>query len=234
MSIYKQYGIYGIKNTINNKIYVGKTMKSFGDRWDCHKGCLRGGYHENRHLQNAWNKYGEANFSFIILKDCTGQDLEFVNQSEIDEISEYKQLGLSYNIHDGGDGGLFLGKHLSEETKRKIGEKNRVNMTGRKASPETKEKMSQSQKARFLKWSEEDRKNWGKKMSECNKGIPKPKTSEAMRNNKNGALYTVEQVKEIRRLHEKENKGYTEISELMNIPRQAVYLIATYRRWKEV
>lgn len=234
MSIYKQYGIYGIKNKINNKIYVGKTMNSFGDRWDCHKACLRGVYHENRHLQNAWNKYGEANFDFIILKDCTGQDLEFVNQTEIDEISKYKQLGLSYNIHDGGDGGLFLGKHLSEETKRKIGEKNRVNMTGKRASPETKEKMSQSQKARFLKWSEEDRKIWGQKMSEHNKGIPKPKTSESMKNNKNGALYTVEQVKEIRRLHEKENKGYTEISELMNIPRPAVYLIATYRRWKEV
>lgn len=71
-------------------------------------------------------------------------------------------------------------------------------------------------------------------MSECHKGVPKPKNSESMKGNKNGALYTVEQVKEIRRLHEKENKGYTEISELMNIPRQAVYLIATYRRWKEI
>ena len=55
-----------------------------------------------------------------------------------------------------------------------------------------------------------------------------------MKNNKNGALYTIDQVKEIRRLHETENKGYTEISQIMNIPRQAVYLIATYRRWKEI
>ena len=53
-----------------------------------------------------------------------------------------------------------------------------------------------------------------------------------MKNNKNGAKYTIEQVKEIRRLHEEENKGYTEISEIMNIPRPTVYLIATYRRWK--
>lgn len=163
MSIYKQYGIYGIKNKINNKIYVGKTMKSFGDRWDCHKACLRGGYHENNHLQNAWNKYGESNFDFIILKDCTGWDLEFVNQSEIDEISKHKQLGLSYNIHDGGDGGLFLGKHLSEDAKKKIGEKNRVNMTGKKHSIETKEKMSQSHKSRYSKWSDSDRENWGAK-----------------------------------------------------------------------
>ena len=41
-----------------------------------------------------------------------------------------------------------------------------------------------------------------------------------------------EQVNEIRRLYENENKTYTEISNIMNIPRQAVYLIATYRRWK--
>lgn len=60
----------------------------------------------------------------------------------------------------------------------------------------------------------------------------KPKLKEIMKNNKNGAKYTIEQVKEIRRLHEEENKGYTEISEIMNIPRPTVYLIATYRRWK--
>ncbi len=234
MSIYKQYGIYGIRNIINSKIYVGKTMQSFGDRWDCHKSYLRGSYHENRHLQNAWNKYGEESFDFVILKDCTGKDLECVNQSEIDEISKYKQLGLSYNIHDGGDGGLFLGKHLSEEAKHKIGEKNRVNMTGRKASHETKEKMRKSQNSRYSQWSEEDRKKWGQKISKCQKGVPKPKLKESMKNNKNGALYTIEQVKEIRRLHESENKGYTEIAELMNIPRPAVYLIATYRRWKTV
>lgn len=233
-SIYKEYGIYGIKNKLNNKIYVGKTMKSFGDRWDCHRACLRGNYHENPHLQNAWNKYGENNFEFLILKDCTGFDLEYVDNCEIEEIAKYKQRGLAYNIHDGGSGGLFLGKHLSDETKRKIGEKNRANMTGKKASVETKAKMRKSQLERYSKWSDEDRKKWGQKMSKCQKGVSKPKNSEAMKNNKNGALYTIEQVKEIRRLHETENKGYTEISELMHIPRPAVYLIATRRRWKEV
>lgn len=55
-----------------------------------------------------------------------------------------------------------------------------------------------------------------------------------MRNNKRGALYTIEQVKEICRLHEEENKNYTDISSIMNIPRTTIYQIATYRRWKEV
>lgn len=233
MSVYKKYGIYGIRNLVNGKIYVGKTTMNFGDRWDSHRACLRGGYHGNNYLQRSWDKYGEDNFEFIILVDCVnGEDTDAVNQLEIEQIEKYRKLGLSYNIHDGGAGGLFKGKHLSEETKRKIGEKNRINMTGRKASEETKRKMSISQKKRYEKWTEEDRKEWGKKISASQSGLKKPKLSLVMQGNKNGAKYTLDQVNEIRRLHEVENKGYTEISQIMNIPRHSIYLIATYRRWK--
>lgn len=231
--MYKKYGIYGIRNKINGKIYVGKTTMNFGDRWDNHRACLRGGYHGNKYLQRSWNKYGEDNFEFIILVNCVNdEDTDAVNQLEIEQIEKYRKLGLSYNIHDGGAGGLFKGKHLSEETKRKIGEKNRINMTGRKANKETKEKMSHSQKERYKKWTEKEKIEWGEKLSQCLTGIKKPSLSKHMLGNKRGAKYTLEQVNEIRRLHENENKSYSEISNIMQIPRQAVYLIATYRRWK--
>lgn len=206
---------------------------NFGDRWDNHRACLRGGYHGNKYLQRSWNKYGEDNFEFIILVNCVNdEDTDAVNQLEIEQIEKYRKLGLSYNIHDGGAGGLFKGKHLSEETKRKIGEKNRINMTGRKANKETKEKMSHSQKERYKKWTEKEKIEWGEKLSQCLTGIKKPSLSKHMLGNKRGAKYTLEQVNEIRRLHENENKSYSEISNIMQIPRQAVYLIATYRRWK--
>ena len=42
-----KYIVYQTVNKINNKIYIGKTMKSFGDRWDCHRAQLNGGYHDN-------------------------------------------------------------------------------------------------------------------------------------------------------------------------------------------
>ena len=87
ISIYKEYGIYGIKNKVNNKIYVGKTMMNFGDRWDCHKSQLRGGYHDNPHLQNSWNKYGEDNFEIIVIHNCdTNEDVDQVNLLEIEYI----------------------------------------------------------------------------------------------------------------------------------------------------
>ena len=67
-SIYKINSIYGIKNKINSKVYVGKTQTSFGDRWDCHKAKLRNNKHDNTHLQRSWNKYGEDNFEFYIIE----------------------------------------------------------------------------------------------------------------------------------------------------------------------
>lgn len=234
ISIYKEYGIYGIRNKINNKIYIGKTMMNFGDRWDCHKSQLRGNYHDNPHLQNSWNKYGEDNFEFIVIHNCkNNENVDKVNLLEIEYIKHYRDLGLSYNILDGGDGGFLLGSHLSEETKRKIGEKNRINMTGKKASEETKKKMSESHRKYYDSWTDEDRRKWGKKMSLKNKGYKwSDEAKEKMKDNKNGAKYTINEVREIRRLHEIENKTFLEISKITGIPKHTVYLIATYRRWK--
>jgi len=95
--------------------------------------------------------------------------------------------------------------------------------------------MSQSQKERYKNWTDDDRKEYGEKISQWSKGYTwSDESKQKMIGNKNGALYTIEQVKEIRRLRENEGLGYTDISKIMDIPRPAVYLIATYRRWKDV
>lgn len=162
ISNYKKYGIYGIKNLSNGKIYVGKTINNFGDRWDCHRAQLRGGYHSNHGLQEDWNAYGEQNFEFVILYECNNNEsVDELNSLEIEFISTYKDRGEAYNIAPGGDQSMYRGKHLPEETKRKIGEKNRINMTGKKASDETKAKMSISQKKRYENWTKEERLAWG-------------------------------------------------------------------------
>lgn len=187
-------------------------------------------------MQNAWNKYGEDKFEFIIIYDCVNNEsLDDVNQLEVQYIAEYKNKGLSYNIHDGGDGGLFLGKHLSDETKKLIGEKNRINMTGRKHSDTTKKKMSNSQKRRWKQLSESDKQNWGVMISEKASGYQwSDEARNKMKGNKNGAKYTIETVKSIRDLYENKQLSFTEISQLLNIPRGTIYNIATYRRWQNV
>lgn len=239
MSLYNTYGIYGIKNNITNFVYIGKTINSFGDRRDCHFAQLRGGYNGNKPLQRDWNNFGEDNFTFFVIRDLTGQDLDTVNFFEMLEILKFKKLGLAYNLHDGGDEAYNKGKHLSEETKKKIGEKNKVNMIGKKATQETKNKMSKSQRARWEKLSDEEKEEWSKMLKEVFKEKPmsseaREKISKKLKGNKNGASLTIEEVKKIRYLHEVENKTYKEISEIMKIPKPNVYNIATYRRWADV
>ncbi len=60
--------IYGIKNNINGKYYIGQTI-NLRNRKGRHKYLLKNNKHHNLRLQNAWNKYGEKNFEFIILED---------------------------------------------------------------------------------------------------------------------------------------------------------------------
>lgn len=232
LSIYKKYGIYQIENIKNHKVYIGKTANNFGDRWDCHKGQLRGGYHDNKELQADWNKYGESSFVFTILHDCAGKSRDEMNELERLEIAKAKSASLAYNLHDGGDESYYKGKHLPDETKAKIGAKNRIHMTGRIASEDTKKRMSESQKKRYANMSAEEKEEAFAYLVELNKGRRRSEEARAkMRNNKNGAKYTLEQVHEIRKLYERDNMSITNIAKATNIPRATVYLIATYRRW---
>jgi len=61
------YGIYCIKNLINNKIYIGSSI-NLKKRITTHKWLLNKNNHFNKYLQNSWNKYGGINFSFSIIK----------------------------------------------------------------------------------------------------------------------------------------------------------------------
>lgn len=62
-------GIYCIKNKVNNMVYIGLS-KNIHNRWIEHKYRLNTHIHPNTKLQNAWDKYGEDNFEFIVLEKC--------------------------------------------------------------------------------------------------------------------------------------------------------------------
>ena len=140
------YGIYGIINKINGKVYVGQTGERFLRRYWHHQWKLRDGSHDNTYLQNAWNKYGEDNFNYVVLEVV--EDSSLLDELEIKYIDYYKKNNSSYNMLLGGGG--RRGFKMSENTKKLIAEKNRQHMLGTKHSEEAKKKMSKTRSGRHI------------------------------------------------------------------------------------
>ena len=110
----KVCGIYEIINKVNKKRYIGQSVDVY-KRWHGHKNKLNSNSHRNSYLQHAWNKYGEDNFEFNLILECS--------ESELDDMEKYYislhntcDRSCGYNIDDGGNSN----KHLSNETKEKI------------------------------------------------------------------------------------------------------------------
>lgn len=59
--------IYKIVNLVNDKFYVGSTTNR-KVRFRDHRRKLRLGMHHCKHLQAAWNKYGEEKFDFRVIQ----------------------------------------------------------------------------------------------------------------------------------------------------------------------
>lgn len=66
-SKYKISGIYCITNKITGNCYIGSSKFIYG-RLMKHRSMLRGASHSNEYLQNAYNKYGESNFTIRLLE----------------------------------------------------------------------------------------------------------------------------------------------------------------------
>lgn len=109
-------GIYIIKNRINGKMYIGQSH-SILCRWMAHRSVLRSGRCPNRHLQSAWNKYGENAFEFSILELCNVEDLD--NREEY-WIKHFDAVNHGYNIRDGGN--TSRGWKMNDEGRRHISE----------------------------------------------------------------------------------------------------------------
>lgn len=170
------YYIYRITNLTNGKTYIGQ--HKYKDLNDSYMG-------SGKLLWRAYKKYGKENFTKEILYSKV-QYQETVNDMEKFAIAKERALGKAeYNIADGGDGYCpNKGKHLSEETKRKMSESHK----GKHFSEEHKEKLSKTKKGKpsnrkgkkLGPFSEETK----KKMSEAHKKVSeetKRKMSEAQK-----------------------------------------------------
>ena len=137
-------GIYCIMNLVNGKRYIGSS-KNIYSRWAKHKATLRGGYHSNSYLQNAWNKYGEENFRFIILYKCNEETLLEKEQLYIDNYKPEYNIMLEAKRSKVTD---IIRQHISEGVRRAINEgRIPINpMMGKKMTLEHLAKLPQNQK----------------------------------------------------------------------------------------
>lgn len=78
-------GVYVITNTMNGKVYVGSATSLYG-RMNNHRVGLRKNAHDNRHLQAAWNKYGEDAFTFEVIVNCIVSLIVQLEQEWIDKL----------------------------------------------------------------------------------------------------------------------------------------------------
>ena len=112
-------GIYGIKNKVNGKIYIGQSIK-IERRWAEHKTELKKNKHPNQHLLNSYNKYGKDNFEFLILEECEKEKLNSMEEKWIDIFSRDDVYNINLNIVDlRGDKNPNFGKKWTAEQKKK-------------------------------------------------------------------------------------------------------------------
>lgn len=142
----KVIGIYTIQNKLDNKIYVGQSVNVY-NRLIHHRKKLRANNHDNEHLQNAYNKYGEESFLFELLVEC---DDRFLNSEEAYwcNILNCYDNNYGYNLVINNPNGS--NKRLKKETIEKMvknrnyvmSEENKALLRLRLSTPEAKAKLS--------------------------------------------------------------------------------------------
>lgn len=215
-------GIYQIKNLVNGKVYIGSSV-DIKSRWRNHLSKLRNNKHHSRHLQRAWDKYGENSFEFSIVEYVSSEiNLLEIEQKWIDK-TKCCDINFGYNIIQKAESNI--GHKWTEESKQKssnakkgkyLGENNPF--YGKEHSDETKEKMSKSHIG--VKHSDESK----KKISESQRSISGTKVSHKLN------------VNDVKVIKEYLNKGidYKEIAEIFGVHKTTINMIKHGRRWSHV
>jgi len=144
-------GIYKIENNDNGKFYIGSS-DDIHRRFGRHISDLRRNKHDNAHLQNAWNKYGEKSFDFEVVRECSTLDLLVEEQKDLDVWVGNPNC---YNIRESAECPVTPGSKRPEWVKEKISAAQRgkprwteeqkkqmsIDRKGRKPSAETVQKL---------------------------------------------------------------------------------------------
>jgi group I intron endonuclease len=107
--------VYKATNTVNDKIYIGKTIETLEKRKDEHyRNAIV--YNLQTKFYRAIRKYGFSLFTWETVSEHINNEECLV--AEIETIKKYNSLIEGYNMTAGGEGSL--GRCLSDESKSKI------------------------------------------------------------------------------------------------------------------
>jgi group I intron endonuclease len=179
-------GIYKIINVVNNKFYVGSAV-NFSRRKTRHFSELRTNKHNNKHLQSAWNKYGEPAFIFAIIQNV--ENKEELLEAENVWLREHVGKDYCYNIGTNatapslgktGELSPTWGLKHNKESLKKIGTaskarvqseeekaKRRLTMKGHVVPTETRFKISQTLQGEGNYWYGKQRPEFALKVSKA-------------------------------------------------------------------
>ena len=165
-------GIYLIRNLINGKVYVGKSINIY-KRIIAHICGLtaKRNKEENPHFIAAWHKYGKDAFQYIVLEECLVNEL---SEKELYWMQKYNSIDSNkgYNKRLDLEGGMIPheetriklkkalhNRFLDPRERKKIGDKTKAFW---KDNPDKKElmslnvKLTRQKKYRFLQLDEND------------------------------------------------------------------------------
>lgn len=190
--------IYCVRNIINEKKYVGKTVQSLEDRWKAHVSLAYSERGWNIYFYNAIRKYKPKSFELSILETVSDESL--LNDAERKWIAELKTTDhlLGYNSTQGGEG--FASGDLNPNRLRpKRGSEN--HSYGVPVPPEVREKISKTLTGMFVgeknpffgrTHSEETKKHIGDIQRGTVRGPHSEETKEKIRQSMMGREFTPE------------------------------------------
>lgn len=162
----KIVGVYRITNTVNGMFYIGSSI-DVKNRWWQHLKELRNGKHHNDKLKKAFKKYGEDQFVFEVIEECSVEELRTREQEWILKSGCTKRT-IGYNLTDCVDS-PNRGKKMSKEACKRMSEAGKG-----KKKPWTEERRAAAREAwkerRLTPVTAEARAN----QSAARKGKPRP------------------------------------------------------------
>lgn len=149
----KEPGVYCIKNTWSEKLYVGSS-RNMEARIKRHLRMLKNGTHHSPKLQSSWNFHGEEVFEVGVLVRCSVNELL---QREQEWIFSFDSVNNGYNCAKHA-GSPMKGRIQSDETKAKMAASHKAR---KPISEETRQRMREASALR-----ETDKKAAGFKVSD--------------------------------------------------------------------